>query len=68
MNGQHPKVKLVWGEKAQNWLGTWGLADWMYYIFGQVDHIQGHISYPDLAGAPGQEQLRHEPGSLFQYS
>ena len=20
-------VSLVWGEKAQNWLGLWGLAD-----------------------------------------
>ena len=28
-------VNLVWGEKAQRWLGIWELADWIYFISGQ---------------------------------
>ena len=35
-------VTLVGGEKAQSWLGLWGLADWTHCLSGQAEHLQGH--------------------------
>ena len=41
----------------------------MYYIPGQVEHLQGqksHISFGLLMWHLGQEQLHFGPGKLFQ--
>ena len=35
-------VNLVWGEKAQSWLGVCRSADWTDCISGQAEHLQGH--------------------------
>lgn len=43
--GWHLIVNLVWGEKAQSWLGIRGWAYWMYCISGQAEHLQGQESY-----------------------
>lgn len=28
--------------RAQSWLGRWVLADWLYCISGQAEHLKGH--------------------------
>ena len=35
-------VNLVWDEKAWSWPGIWELADWIYCVSGQVEHLRGH--------------------------
>ena len=53
-------VNLVWGQKTESWFGIWRLADWIYCVSGQVEHLQGHKSYLRfdlLTLHPGQEQI-----------
>lgn len=53
-------TNLVRGERAPGWLGTSGLAGWIYCIFGQVEYLQGHGSYLTsglLMWQPGQEHF-----------
>ena len=62
-------VNLVWGKKAQGWLGVWGLADWIYCVSGQMEYLQGHengLSLGLLTRHPGQEQLHLGSRNLFQ--
>ena len=28
--------------RAQRWLGTWGLGEWLYYVSGQAEYLQGN--------------------------
>lgn len=37
-------------------------------ISGQVDHLQGHESYPSLGLHPRQERIHLGPRNLFQPS
>lgn len=39
------RANFLWGEKAQSWLGIWGLADGTDCVSCQVDHSQGHQTY-----------------------
>ena len=64
-----PLVNLVWGEKAQSWLGIWGLADWIYCISGQEEDLQGYescLSFSLLMWHSGQERLDLWSRKLFQ--
>lgn len=31
--------------RAPNWPGVWGSADWLCWLSGQLEHLQGHNSY-----------------------
>lgn len=60
---------IVWAEKAQSWLGIWGLADWIYCISGQEVDLQGYESYLSsslLMWHSGQEPLDLWSRKLFQ--
>ena len=64
-------VSLVWGERAPSWLGTWGLADWIYCMFGQREYLQGYENYLTsglLMWRPGQKHLHLGPRNYFNKS
>ena len=42
-------VTLVWGEKAQRWLGLWGLATQIDCVYSQVEDLQGQKSHPSFS-------------------
>ena len=29
-------------KRAQGWVGVWGMADWMYWVPGQIEHLWEH--------------------------
>lgn len=67
--GRSHIVNLVWSEKVQSWLGIWGLADWIYCVYGQEEDLQGCESYLSsglLMWHSGQEQLNLWSRKLFQ--
>ena len=52
---------LLWGEKDLGWIGVQGLADWIYCVSVQVEHLQGNKSYLSfglLTQHSGEEQER----------
>lgn len=54
--------------RARSCLDIWGLADWIYCVSGQVEHLQGHkwyLKFSLLRRHPGQGQLLG-PRKLFQ--
>lgn len=70
--GPPGQTRLEWerGRKyrAGCWRGVGGLADWIYCISGQGEHVQGYksyLSFPLLTWHPEQEQLHLGPGMLF---
>ena len=71
-------ANLVWGEKVQgnkyrvqNWLGFWGLVDWIdIFLVCSTKAFIGteiYLSFSLLVWHPQQEQLHFEP-KLFQQS
>lgn len=47
--GWHHKVTFIWGMKkeemkkrTQGWIGVWGMACWMYWVPGQIEHLWEH--------------------------
>ena len=55
---------------AQNWLGFWGLTDWICSVSGQDKHVQrhkGHVSSSLLSWQSRQEQLHPGPRKVFQH-
>ena len=69
MFGWGHMVGVVWGEKAQSWLGIWGLADWIYRISSEAEYLQGpesSLSFRLPMWQPGQKRLHLEPRNLFQ--
>ena len=57
-------------EVSQSWFGVWGLADWIYHVSGQAEHLQGHkyyLSFGLLTWYPGQEWCYLGPRNLFPH-
>lgn len=55
--------------RAQGWLGTWELAEWIYCVSGQVERFGGHESYLRvglLKWHPGQEWVHLRSRNFFQ--
>lgn len=62
-------VDLIWGDKAQSWLGTWGFASWIHCISSEGEYLQGpesSLTFCLPMWQPGQEQLHPQPRNFFQ--
>ena len=56
--------------RTQSWLGIRGLADWMYCVSGQEEHLKGnenHLRFSLLMRHPGRRWLHLGPRKLFQH-
>lgn len=55
--------------RAQRWVGVWGLADWLYCVWGPAEHLHRHerseFQFAELA--PQQTWLNLGPRNTFQH-